>query len=919
MSAAGSNYFAAAPLIAVGDTSNPTPGASFNNEPREPVPADYGPVYRSAWWKIVPSANGWIEVDSSGSTSNNAQGPDTVLTIWAGTSLSALQQVAMDDDAGTGNTSKLEFYGYAETTYYAQLGDYAAGNVGTYVLQLKAGVSTGPAPGPPPAGPSRSGTMGSNSFYDAPLLPYKSIADATPSGPLTVEANEPSPYYTRSAWWKFTVPVAETVNIDVLQTPIPAGADPTDYDTVIFVYTGDDPNNLIQIAGGYDNGRRNPDGTYPYGYLTEMNFEAEPEVTYYIYVASYSGVPDMDYVLRVSHLVITYSDWVQPPETTSVFAGNSSYTVQASPAALGSYTGYWGYMSGYQGYKKLSRSGGGITPGTDPPAADCCWTHARRSGPSTGFSWWSINGGYSWNGTDPYQPAVPGYGTCPTIRSTPIGSSWTYNDYPVGYSYTSTDFSLGYQDIIFRVYAQSLWLNLHSAVQIIGPSGIFGVSLSQAPWAPPPYTEVEWESNTATVAALAVQPYEPTAQGNGALVPVNWSYSAACVDAEGTAAAIRFGTYGATQWGPRWRGASAEEYWMGAPEGPEDFDTQTASDVFYTGTREQPLAVGWMGAVTGWTTVDPTTLDKAWAAETELSKTAPDYVKGGLRFVSIPSKSLLDAKPDEFTPYYNKDNQGTHYNYRNLGRIACQIAVRPPRWRNVYRALDMEIDDGNGDGDGDFISSPWRFVVTPFGPLGPLAPFDPADFGGLGGLTDLPSLDLCPDSLDEDFDREDPSVHFPDPTVPDPPDLLTALASDAAAACTWGPPGYDGGRPVTAYEIQATSSVDQVMVTITDVLAFLGTVGPLQNGVEYTVVVRALNEVGWSRNSNELKVTPMYGLPPVAPYPGQLPPLVPSLTPQPILYAFPPQHLFRPPNWLLTPAQAAEEEAADAQRGDSGA
>lgn len=173
------------------------------------------------------------------------------------------------------------------------------------------------------------------------------------------------------------------------------------------------------------------------------------------------------------------------------------------------------------------------------------------------------------------------------------------------------------------------------------------------------------------------------------------------------------------------------------------------------------------------------------------------------------------------------------------------------------------------------------------------------------------------------FDSSDGLVVHPNLTVPDPPVLTGVTASDGAVAATWAAPA-DGGAEVLAYQVQATSTAEVVTVTSTDLSEPLGaTVGPLTNDLPYTVVVRAINTIGGSADSNALSTTPHAGLPPVAPIPSvpQPPPLV--VVPAPPLYAFPVDHLFRPGNFGLTPAEAAAAEEAEmmaraARRGATG-
>jgi hypothetical protein len=187
------------------------------------------------------------------------------------------------------------------------------------------------------------------------------------------------------------------------------------------------------------------------------------------------------------------------------------------------------------------------------------------------------------------------------------------------------------------------------------------------------------------------------------------------------------------------------------------------------------------------------------------------------------------------------------------------------------------------------------------------------------GLGPAALVEICPSADAESFDPDDGLAVHPNPTVTTPPVLVSVTASDGLASASWTAPDDDGRVAIVAYEIEATSVDEVVTVRSTDLVNLTATVGPLVNGVEYTVVVRAINELGTSLPSNTLTVTPQEGLAPVAPLPALPEPPPPKRRRTPVIYAFPPDYLFRPDNWLLTPEEAAVAEAEElARRGGSG-
>jgi hypothetical protein len=85
---------------------------------------------------------------------------------------------------------------------------------------------------------------------------------------------------------------------------------------------------------------------------------------------------------------------------------------------------------------------------------------------------------------------------------------------------------------------------------------------------------------------------------------------------------------------------------------------------------------------------------------------------------------------------------------------------------------------------------------------------------------------------------------FAAPTIPDPPDDVSAEAEDEFAYVTWMPSCLDGGSAVGSYLI-ACSNGSKSMITATDFLEKGYVVfGDLQNGHAYTFTVTAVNAQG---------------------------------------------------------------------------
>lgn len=87
------------------------------------------PGSQCVWWSWTAPKGGVVTVDASGSSF------DTVVQVFTGSGLSSLVPWAWDDDSGTGNASKLDFYVSAGTTY--SIAVYGYGNsFGRIVLDL---------------------------------------------------------------------------------------------------------------------------------------------------------------------------------------------------------------------------------------------------------------------------------------------------------------------------------------------------------------------------------------------------------------------------------------------------------------------------------------------------------------------------------------------------------------------------------------------------------------------------------------------------------------------------------------------------------------------------------------------------------------------------------------------------------------
>ena len=92
-------------------------GATFEtDEPQH----EYSSATTSVWWKWTPTKSGSVTFSTEGSSF------DTILAVYTGSTLSSLEQYALDDDKGSNQTSICTFEVVAGTTYYIAVAGYNA-------------------------------------------------------------------------------------------------------------------------------------------------------------------------------------------------------------------------------------------------------------------------------------------------------------------------------------------------------------------------------------------------------------------------------------------------------------------------------------------------------------------------------------------------------------------------------------------------------------------------------------------------------------------------------------------------------------------------------------------------------------------------------------------------------------------------
>jgi hypothetical protein len=82
-----------------------------------------GPTSRTVWYRIQPTQDGVLTASTQGDP-RFAPVADTVLTVFRGTSLGGLVEVACDDDSGPGRTDLVSTSVTQGQTYYLQVSSY---------------------------------------------------------------------------------------------------------------------------------------------------------------------------------------------------------------------------------------------------------------------------------------------------------------------------------------------------------------------------------------------------------------------------------------------------------------------------------------------------------------------------------------------------------------------------------------------------------------------------------------------------------------------------------------------------------------------------------------------------------------------------------------------------------------------------
>lgn len=276
----------------------------------------------SLWWSWTPSESAQVVFDTAGS------GFDTVLAVYTGSSLSALQSVGFNDDANGSTTSRLLINATAGTTYQVAVASKAAAS-GLVVLKV------GSVPTNDDFGNAR--TISGNAVQTT----------GTTLNASRQSSSEPNPTGNgvgHSVWYRWIAP--STTHYSV-------AAYATTSDTVVGVYTGSSVDALTTVATNDNNqNAANTDAL--------AGFDTTAGTTYYFQVdhtATSSSTDGGAFTLTVTDSVweyptldeVTSSPAVASDGTIYFGAGSSEKTDNRVYAVTSSGALKWRFATGDPG------------------------------------------------------------------------------------------------------------------------------------------------------------------------------------------------------------------------------------------------------------------------------------------------------------------------------------------------------------------------------------------------------------------------------------------------------------------------------------------------------------------------------------------------------------------------------------------
>lgn len=235
------NDFAAASVL---EGATATAESTFRHATAEQgEPLLEGGRKKTLWWRWTAPADGTAIVNLAGVNG----GLDTLLNIYFGSRLDALELLMFDDDSGPGSSSEAGFRATAGITYYFQgdLFDTGGGPTPAEAVRIDLELLVLPPVELRPA---------NDDFARA--IPLSGLSGSSEAGNeyATGENGEPAGnggLRARSVWWKWTAPKDGYLRVDTMGSTTAAGAP---MDTVLVAYRGNTLNDLEEVEWNDDRG-----------------------------------------------------------------------------------------------------------------------------------------------------------------------------------------------------------------------------------------------------------------------------------------------------------------------------------------------------------------------------------------------------------------------------------------------------------------------------------------------------------------------------------------------------------------------------------------------------------------------------------------------------------------------------------------
>jgi hypothetical protein len=185
---------------------------------------------QTVWWRWAAPANGKVTIDTIDSNF------DTALTVYAGGTLTALSEVAINNDAPNVRQSRISFRTLAGQEYQILVDGFPNNSAGegNVILRLNFEARTGPGAIP-----------GADAFARRGLLSGRTARGVANNRYFTEELDEPNhpSFREQTAWWQWTAPADGDVRIRT---------EGSDFDTYLVVYRGESIANLRSVYGNND-------------------------------------------------------------------------------------------------------------------------------------------------------------------------------------------------------------------------------------------------------------------------------------------------------------------------------------------------------------------------------------------------------------------------------------------------------------------------------------------------------------------------------------------------------------------------------------------------------------------------------------------------------------------------------------------